>query len=191
MTPDKRAEYWSANLRLLAILLVIWFVVSFGFGILLVEPLNEIKLGGYPLGFWFAQQGSIYVFVALIFIYATSMNKLDQRFDVGEDAHGDIGHAPSAQAIHGATHHAEAHDKRSAYWKENLRLLGILLSIWFMVSFLFGIILVEPLNNFMLGGYPLGFWFAQQGSIYVFVALIFIYATSMNRLDNKYDFGEE
>ncbi len=85
MTPDKRAEYWGANLRLLVILLVIWFTVSFGFGILLVEPLNVYTLGGYPLGFWFAQQGSIYVFVALIFIYATAMNSLDRKFDVGEE----------------------------------------------------------------------------------------------------------
>ncbi len=85
MTPDKRAEYWSANLRLLAVLLFIWFIVSFGFGILLVEPLNAFYLGGYPLGFWFAQQGSIYVFVVLIFVYALSMNRLDQKFDVGEE----------------------------------------------------------------------------------------------------------
>jgi putative solute:sodium symporter small subunit len=85
MTPDKRAEYWGANLRLLVILLIIWFIVSFGFGILLFEPLNVYMLGGYPLGFWFAQQGSIYVFVALIFIYATAMNSLDRKFDVGEE----------------------------------------------------------------------------------------------------------
>jgi putative solute:sodium symporter small subunit len=63
--PSKAAQYWSENLRLLAILLTIWFVVSFGFGILLVEPLNAIMLGGYPLGFWFAQQGSIYIFVVV------------------------------------------------------------------------------------------------------------------------------
>ncbi|MBK1716438.1 DUF4212 domain-containing protein [Thiocystis violacea] len=85
MTPDKRADYWRANLRLLTILLIIWFIVSYGFGILLVEPLNAIKLGGYPLGFWFAQQGSIYVFVVLIFIYAALMNRLDKKFDVEED----------------------------------------------------------------------------------------------------------
>jgi putative solute:sodium symporter small subunit len=85
MTPEKRAEYWSANLRLLVILLTIWFIVSYGFGILLVEPLNNIMLGGYPLGFWFAQQGSIYIFVVLIFVYATSMNRLDAKFDVGEE----------------------------------------------------------------------------------------------------------
>ncbi len=67
---NSAAEYWKANLRLMTILLVIWFVVSYLFGIILVEPLNAIKIGGYKLGFWFAQQGSIYVFVVLIFFYA-------------------------------------------------------------------------------------------------------------------------
>ena len=78
-------EYWKANIRLVATLLVIWFVVSYLFGIILVEPLNAIRLGGYKLGFWFAQQGSIYVFVALIFFYASRMNKLDRKFNVHED----------------------------------------------------------------------------------------------------------
>lgn len=81
--------------------------------------------------------------------------------------------------------------KRAAYWKANLRLVGLCLSIWFVVSFLFGIILVEQLNTIKLGGYGLGFWFAQQGSIYVFVALIFFYAHRMNRLDKKYDLDED
>lgn len=76
------AEYWRANLRVMAILLSIWFVVSYGFGILLVEPLNRFKLGGFPLGFWFAHQGSIYVFVVLILIYALWMDRLDRRFGV-------------------------------------------------------------------------------------------------------------
>ena len=79
------AEYWKANLRLLTGCLVVWFVVSYGLGIILVEPLNAIKIGGYPLGFWFAQQGSIYTFVALIFFYAWKMNQLDRQFDVHED----------------------------------------------------------------------------------------------------------
>ncbi len=79
------AEYWKANLRLLAICLIVWFVVSYGLGIILVEPLNAIHLGGYPLGFWFAQQGSIYTFVGLIFFYAWRMGKLDRQFDVHED----------------------------------------------------------------------------------------------------------
>lgn len=79
------AEYWKANLRLLVGCLIVWFVVSYGFGIILVEPLNAIKLGGYPLGFWFAQQGSIYTFVALIFFYAWKMGQLDRKFDVHEE----------------------------------------------------------------------------------------------------------
>jgi len=79
------AEYWKANLRLLGICLIVWFVVSYGFGIILVGPLNAIHIGGYPLGFWFAQQGSIYTFVGLIFFYAWKMNKLDRQFDVHED----------------------------------------------------------------------------------------------------------
>ncbi|MBK1647868.1 sodium/substrate symporter small subunit [Rhabdochromatium marinum] len=84
MTPENRTAYWKANLRLLAILLVIWFIVSYGFGILLAPTLNSISLGGYPLGFWFAQQGSIYVFLVLIFVYAHRMNKLDKEFEVDE-----------------------------------------------------------------------------------------------------------
>ncbi|HIE56592.1 MAG TPA: DUF4212 domain-containing protein [Chromatiaceae bacterium] len=80
-----RASYWKANLRLVTTCLVIWFLVSFVFGILLAEPLNAIRLGGYKLGFWFAQQGSIYTFVALVFFYAWRVNKLDQKFGVHED----------------------------------------------------------------------------------------------------------
>ena len=79
------AEYWKANLRLLAGCLIVWFVVSYGLGIILVEPLNAIHIGGYPLGFWFAQQGSIYTFVALIFFYAWKMGQLDRKFGVHED----------------------------------------------------------------------------------------------------------
>jgi len=78
-------EYWMANIRLVIICIAIWFVVSFGFGILLAEPLNGIRLGGYKLGFWFAQQGSIYTFVALIFFYAYRMNILDRKYGVHED----------------------------------------------------------------------------------------------------------
>ena len=80
-----KSSYWNANLRLMVICLVIWFVVSYLFGIILVEPLNSIKIGGYKLGFWFAQQGSIYTFVALIFFYAKRMDKLDREHDVHED----------------------------------------------------------------------------------------------------------
>ncbi len=75
-------KYWKENLKYLAILLSIWFVVSFGFGILLVDELNTIKLGGFKLGFWFAQQGAIYVFVILIFLYIRLMNKLDKKYDL-------------------------------------------------------------------------------------------------------------
>ncbi|MEO1652176.1 MAG: DUF4212 domain-containing protein [Bacteroidota bacterium] len=84
MQNEKMRQYWKMNLQYLLVLLVIWFLVSFGFGILLVEPLNTIKLGGFKLGFWFAQQGSIYVFVVLIFAYVYLMNKLDKKFDVDE-----------------------------------------------------------------------------------------------------------
>ncbi len=77
--------YWKATLALLARVLIIWFLVSFGAGILFAEWLNTIKIGGYPLGFWFAQQGSMYVFVALIFYYAKKMGEIDRRFDVHED----------------------------------------------------------------------------------------------------------
>ncbi len=84
MTPENRAAYWKANLRLLSVLLVIWFVVSYGFGILLVDVLNTVSIGGYKLGFWFAQQGSMYIFILLIFFYAWRMNALDQKFDVHE-----------------------------------------------------------------------------------------------------------
>ena len=82
---NQAEQYWKANLRLVAILLAIWFVVSYLFGIILVEPLNAIKIGGAGLGFWFAQQGSIYVFVALIFVYVKRMDKLDQKYNVHED----------------------------------------------------------------------------------------------------------
>ena len=82
---DAGKAYWYAVLRLVGIILAIWFFVSYGCGILWAQALNSIKLGGYPLGFWFAQQGSIYVFVALIFIYAHLMGKLDQKFDVHEE----------------------------------------------------------------------------------------------------------
>lgn len=76
--------YWKKNLQYLATLLSVWFIVSFGAGILFVDQLNAFRLGGFPLGFWFAQQGSIYVFVVLIFIYVRLMNNLDKEFDVDE-----------------------------------------------------------------------------------------------------------
>ena len=76
--------YWKENIKYLAILLVIWFVVSYGCGILFREALNEVRLGGFKLGFWFAQQGSIYVFVVLIFVYVRIMNKLDKKYGFDE-----------------------------------------------------------------------------------------------------------
>lgn len=85
---NARRAHFSAQVRgLMLKLLVIWFVVSFGFGILLVEPLNEIRLGGYKLGFWFAQQGSIFVFIALIFYFAAVMSRLEREYrERGEGA---------------------------------------------------------------------------------------------------------
>jgi putative solute:sodium symporter small subunit len=85
MTPAKRSAYWRANLRLVASCMMVWFVCSYVFGILLVEQMNSIRIGGFKLGFWFAQQGSIYVFVVLIFFYAWRMNKIDKKYDVHED----------------------------------------------------------------------------------------------------------
>ena len=81
-------------------------------------------------------------------------------------------------------------NKHDDYWKLNLKYLGVLLSIWFIVSFLFGIAFAESLNQFKLAGFPLGFWFAHQGSIYTFVILIFIYVILMNKLDKKFDVDE-
>lgn len=78
-------KYWKRNIQYLILLLSVWFIVSYGAGILFVDQLNAIKIGGFPLGFWFAQQGSIYVFVILIFIYVWLMNRLDVEFDVNED----------------------------------------------------------------------------------------------------------
>ncbi len=80
-----REDYWKANLKLVALCLSIWFVVSYLFGIILVDQFNTISLGGYKLGFWFAQQGSMYVFVVLIFFYAWRIGKIDRQFNVHED----------------------------------------------------------------------------------------------------------
>lgn len=76
--------YWKENVKYLSILLAIWFIVSYGCGILFKDALNEIRLGGFKLGFWFAQQGSIYVFVILIFVYVRIMNKLDKKYGYDE-----------------------------------------------------------------------------------------------------------
>ena len=84
MVSENKKKYWNKNLKYLAILLSIWFIVSFVFGILLVDELNAIRMGGFKLGFWFAQQGAIYVFVILIFVYIRLMNKLDKEFGFNE-----------------------------------------------------------------------------------------------------------
>lgn len=85
---DKKKEgkaYWHEILRLLGIILAVWAVFSFGASIIFADALNNIKLGGYPLGFWFAQQGSIYVYIALIFIYIKLIGKIDKKYDVHEN----------------------------------------------------------------------------------------------------------
>ncbi len=85
--PDKnfKTEYWKKNLKYLTILLSIWFVVSYGFSIIFVDLLDKIRIGGFKLGFWFSQQGSIIVFVIIIFVYVRLMNKLDREFRVQEN----------------------------------------------------------------------------------------------------------
>ena len=82
MKKRHQKKYWKTNLKYLAILLSIWFIVSFGCGILFVDELNTIRMGGFKLGFWFAQQGSIYVFTVLIFVYIRLMNKLDKKYNL-------------------------------------------------------------------------------------------------------------
>lgn len=78
---NNQSNYWKINLKYLVILLCIWFLVSFGAGIFFADQLNEIKMGGFKLGFWFAQQGSIYCFVAIIFVYVHLMNRLDKKHE--------------------------------------------------------------------------------------------------------------
>ena len=84
-TPSAAEAYWKANIRLVLWLLAVWFAVSYGAGILFADWLDQFRIGGFKLGFWFAQQGSIYVFVGLIFYYVWRMNKLDREHDVHED----------------------------------------------------------------------------------------------------------
>ena len=85
-TVARHRQYWRINVRYLAILISIWFVVSYGFGIVLADALNAYRIPGtsYPVGFWFAQQGAIYIFVILIFVYVRLMNRLDREFEVDE-----------------------------------------------------------------------------------------------------------
>ena len=84
ISPEKAQAYWKENLRIIVTYLSIWFVVSYGCGILFVDQLDAIQFFGFPLGFWFGQQGSIFVFVILIWMYVSSMNKLDEKYDVHE-----------------------------------------------------------------------------------------------------------
>lgn len=86
MSKEEAARgYWRENLKLMLTLLAVWFVVSFGAGVLFVDQLNAIQFFGFPLGFWFAQQGSIYAFVVLIFVYVWKMNQLDRKYDFHEE----------------------------------------------------------------------------------------------------------
>lgn len=80
MTDSSSKQYWQTNIKYLSILLIIWFIVSFGLGILFADQMNQIRVGGFKLGFWFAQQGSIFVFVILIFVYVKLMNRLDAQY---------------------------------------------------------------------------------------------------------------
>ena len=82
---ESNSRYWTANIRLLLTLMAIWFAVSFGAGILFRDWLDQFMLGGYPLGFWFAQQGSIYAFIALIFFYNWRIHKIEQSFNLDDD----------------------------------------------------------------------------------------------------------
>ena len=84
MDATTKKAYWRENIKYLIILLCVWFVVSFGCGILLVDTLNQIKFGGFKLGFWFAQQGAIYLFVVLILVYVILMNRLDKKYNLNE-----------------------------------------------------------------------------------------------------------
>ncbi len=88
--PSKKDSYWNENIRILISLLSVWFLVSFGFGILLSDWLDQFQIGGFKLGFWFAQQGSIYIFIILIFIYIHLMNKLDKKYFGEENSKDDL-----------------------------------------------------------------------------------------------------
>ena len=89
MNDENNDAYWRANIRLMLVLLSIWFLVSFVFGILLVDALNQIRFFGFKLGFWWAQQGSIYVFIILIFTYTVMMQRIDRKFGVSDDDEDD------------------------------------------------------------------------------------------------------
>ena len=88
LSDTKRRAYWHANLSIVAALLSVWFVVSFVLSIVFVDSLNTMRIGGFRLGFWMAQQGSLYVFVVLIFVYVWLMNRLDRKYSVEEQDAG-------------------------------------------------------------------------------------------------------
>ena len=81
---EKLKKYWKRNLLYLLLLLTVWFVISFGCGIIFVDELNQIRIGGFKMGFWFAQQGAIYGFIVIIFVYTFLMNRLDKKYDLDE-----------------------------------------------------------------------------------------------------------
>lgn len=85
MSKERHEAYWRANLRLVGVLLAVWLTVSLGFGVLVVDPLNVLRPFGVKLGFWFAQQGAIYVFLILVFVYAALMRRIDREYDVEEE----------------------------------------------------------------------------------------------------------
>ena len=84
MNQEQTKEYWRRNIRIVMVMLAIWFLVSYGAGLIFAPVLNQIEIAGFRLGFWFAQQGAIYIFVAMGFVYAALMNRLDKEFDVHE-----------------------------------------------------------------------------------------------------------
>ncbi len=96
MSNHRAQEYWKANLRILLSLLIIWFIVSFGAGILFVDALDNIRFAGFKMGFWMAQQGSIFVFVVLIYVYIYLMDRLDKRFNLDTESDRDNSEGPSA-----------------------------------------------------------------------------------------------
>lgn len=104
-----------------------------------------------------------------------------------DDAVVDHAAAETAERDEGGS---ETSPAQNAYWHDNLRLLGVLMTIWFACSFGAGILFRGFLDRFMIGGYPLGFWFAQQGSIYIFIALIFFYVIRMRQIERKYDLDD-
>lgn len=96
MSDSSAHSYWKANIRLVLTLMSVWFFISFGCGILFVDALDSIRFGGFKLGFWIAQQGAIYVFVALIIIYIRAMDKLDSKYNL-ESSNGDA-EAPEGES---------------------------------------------------------------------------------------------